>query len=751
MSKRLFPAVILLLLAASAHAVPVPPATNKDGSLVSGVLEAAFNPSSPTAPVLPFPTNLLYPTPPAAIDLTLNLRPVDPTDVSDPRVAMSALDGFSTTEAWTTTFLGSQIGLSTRPPGQIDPASIVPGQSVRVFEVTTLSYPFLVVTGVVRELIPGAEFTALVSSPGTLAIVPIVPLKEYTTYLAVLTNDIRDVNGNDATPSQVYHLTKKRTPLIDATGKSVYPLVPDANAQALEPLRQITQTMEGAAATAGVNPDDIVLSWTVHTQSVTRTLKELRSITEPAPVMAVPTGLTTAAVGGFGLADIVIGVITLPYYLGIPSAENPAALLTDSWQAEPGAYVPPFDQAGLDPTSTHITVANPFPAITGMQTVPFVMAVPGAASGFEKPAGGWPVIIFAHGITRNRTDVLALADAAAQIGYAIIAMDHPLHGVVPEVAPELTPFYIENTPFGPIANERTFDADWFNNTTGAFQPDGIPDASGSSYFNLLNLLAARDNLRQSQADLSVLAASLQNISVDGDQTPDLNPMNVGFAGHSYGAFISLPFLAVEPIVSRAYLNAGGLLLLRTAEAGTFGQRIRGLLASAGILPGSPEFSQFMLIGQSVLGAADPAGWAVEASGKMPIIHNQVQGDDVVPYLVAGAPIGGSEGLNRILGLQAYGSTQVNPEGVNGVARFVAGMHESLLSPVVPAVTVEMQGQFASFIASGGTFVQVGNPALLAPVVVPAVQDKKAPDAKIQPGAKGATKAGPIGSTKGESK
>jgi dienelactone hydrolase len=725
MNKRLFLALILSLFVTAVHAVPVPPATNKDGSLVNGTLEAAFNPSSG---VIPFPSNLLFPTS-GAIDLTLNVPAPNPGDVSDPRVALNALDGFSNTEAWTTSFLGSQIGLSYKPPGQIDPASVVPGQSVRVFEVTTLSYPFLVVTGVVRELAPGAEFTAVVSSPGTLAIVPIVPLKEYTTYLAVLTNDLNDVNGNDATPSQVYHLTKKRTPLVDANGNSVFPLLPDATARALEPLRQITQTMEGAAAAAGVNPDDIVLSWTVHTQSITPTLKLLRSITQPAPVIAAPTGLNTSAVGGFGLADIVIGVITLPYYLGIPSAENPAAILTDSWQAEPGAYVPPFDQFGLDPNSTNITVANPFPAVTGMQTVPFVLAVPNANSGFEKPDGGWPVIIYAHGITRNRTDVLVMADAAAQAGYAIIAMDHPLHGVVPEVAPELAPFYIENTPFGPIANERTFEADYFDNATGAFQPDGVPDASGSSYFNLLNLVAARDNLRQSQADLSVLAASLQNISVDGDQTPDLNPMNVGFIGHSYGAFIGLPFLAVEPIVSRAYLNAGGLLLLRTAEAGFFGQRIRGLLAANGVLPGSPEFAQFMLIGQTVIGASDPAGWAVEATANMPIIHNQVQGDDTVPNIVAGAPLGGNEGLNRMLGLQGYSSTQANPDGLKGVARFIVGEHGSLIRPTFPEVTVEMQGQMASFIASGGTFVQVGNPDLLVPV--PTVVPQAAKDVELK--------------------
>jgi hypothetical protein len=36
----------------------------------------------------------------------------------------------------------------------------------------------------------------------------------------------------------------------------------------------------------------------------------------------------------------------------------------------------------------------------------------------------------------------------------------------------------------------------------------------------------------------------------------------------------------------------------------------------------------------------------------------------------------------------------------------------------PTVTADMQGQMVSFIASGGTFVNVANPSLLAPVAQP---------------------------------
>jgi hypothetical protein len=710
--------LILLLLALCVFGTNArsDPALNKDGSIVTGVLTASFDPLGTFSgrAVLPFPASLLYT---GTTDLTLNPPLADPGNLSDPVVALSALDGFSTTEKWTTGFADNASGdYNNSQPGSIDPASVVPGQSVRVFEVTTQS--FVAVTSIVRELIPWVDYLAVAATDSIIAIVPLKPLPEYSSFMAVLTNDINDLAGNDATPDRFYNFAKQQTPWVDGNGTSTSPLFGDEIAADLEGFRQVVQSMELNAAAVGINPADIILSWTVQTQSITPTLKLLRSIAQPGPVLAAPTGLNTAAVGGFGLADIVIGVITLPYYSGIPSAENPIAPLSDIWRAAPGAYVPPFDQFGLDPTSTNISVANPFPVLTGMQTVPFIMTVPNANSGMSKPAEGWPVIIFVHGITRNRTDMLRLADAAASVGYVIVAMDLPLHGVVPDVAPELAPFYIENTPFAPIANERTFDADYWNNMTGAPGPDGIMDASGTSYFNLANLLAVRDNQRQSQVDLSILAMSLQNISVDGDATPDLNAFNVGVVAQSLGVYNAVPFLAVEPIVSRAYLNAGGAVGIRTIEAGFFGIQMRAALAAAGILPGTSSFEQFLTVAQTVFDPVDTTSWAAEAAMKMPILHNQVVNDDTVPNFVPGSPMAGNEGLNRIMGLQSYATTQVNPDGLRAVARFLEpAVHSSLFRPESsPGATVEMQTQMASFFASLGTFVQVGNPELLVPVV-----------------------------------
>ena len=682
------------------------PALNKDGSIVTGVLTATFDPANS---VVPFPSSLLFT---GTTDLTLNIPAADPTDFGDPIVAVNALDGFSTTEKWTTGFAAF--------PGQataINPATVIPGQSVRVFQVTTAS--FVVVTSVVRELTPGVDYVAAAITNGIVAIIPLRPLPEYSSFMAILTNDIQDMDGNDATPDTTYFLTKRRTPWVDASGNSAYSLIDNATARALEPLRQMTQSMELNAAAFGIDTDDIILSWTVQTQSITPTLKALRSIAQPAPTQIVPTGLNTTAVGGIGLANIHIGIISMPYYSGIPSAQNPIAPLTAFWKAAPGGYLPPFDQFGLDPTSTNLSIANPFPVMTGTQTVPVLMTVP---NGMSKPAGGWPVVIFGHGITRNRIDALGIADTLASIGYAMIAIDFPLHGISPDAQPELALFYIENTPFSPIANERTFDVDFISNTTGAPGPDGLIDASGAHAVSagLSSMLTGRDTIRQGVVDLSTLAVSIPFIDLDGDSEPDTNGANIAYAGQSWGGIHGTIFTALEPTVTRSVLSVPGGGIARFAEASpAFGPVIRaGLKAAAGLEPGTADFETFLIAWQTVLDSADPINWAAEAAAFSPVMLHEVIGDSVIPNFVPTAPLSGTEPLIAVMGLTSYSTSQQNPDGLRAAARFVPpATHGSLLSPAQgsPAAFFEMQTQVASFIATGGGQIQVVDQSTMVPV------------------------------------
>ncbi|MFC1701246.1 hypothetical protein ACFL1J_00625 [Pseudomonadota bacterium] len=695
---------------------------NKDGSYVTGVLTASFDPfgQSSGRAVFPTPSNLAFFT---TTDMTLDIPVDDPTNTGDPLVALSSLDGWSLTEKWVAGFANNTAGrYDNNTPGSIDPTSVTTGQSVRVFEVTTSQ--FLFVTSIVRELTPGVDYFATAATASQIAILPLKPLKEYTAYMAVFTNDINDTQGNDATPDRTYGFGKTSVPWVDANGHSTNPLFDDATAQQLELIRQVVQSMELNAAAYGIDPADIVLAWTAQTQSVTRTLKTLKAYAQPSPTQIGPTNLNTHDInpGWPGLADIYAGIITLPYYSDIPTADNPSAQLTSFWQAEPGAYVPPFDQFGLDPTSTHVTIANPIPIKKNDQTVPIMVTVPNASSGNVKPANGWPVVIYGHGITRNRTDVLAVADTLASIGYATVAIDFPLHGVSPDDEPHLAPFWIENTPFAPIANERTFDADFLNNATLTFGPDGLIDPSGYIVMpaSIGSMQTGRDSLRQGIIDLVQVAISVSSMDIDFDTVPDLDASNMGYVGVSWGSMHGTGLTALEPLITRAFLSVPGGGIARFANASPWiGPIVQGVFGQAGLVPGTAEYEQALLVWQTLLDAGDPINWAAAAAANTPIMLHEVIDDQVIPNYVPFAPLSGTEPMIAAMGLNAYSTSQASPDGLRSAARFLKpATHTSLLSPNrgSPEAFAEMQKQMASFIASHGGAIMVTDESTMVPVM-----------------------------------
>lgn len=688
----------------SPRAVPVTPAENNGGTPVSGIITARFDPSTG---VIPTPNNLLLRD---TTDLTLNIPVAGgeaSTNFADPQVAINTLDGWSTTAPWSFSF-------SDAP----NPASVVPGQSVRVFEVT-LTGPGGGVTGIVRELQAGVDYvTAPVSSDSagrTFAMVPLKPLKQLTSYMTVLTTGVRDSRGNDATPSQAYFLSKRTAPLC-AAGRSLDPLLPDATACGLEPLRQLHGSHLAAAAAAGINRDSVVLSWVATTQSITPVLQAVRSITQPGAVNLSPPVIEITDTGLPTVAAVHVGTLAVPYYLSAPSQDNLTAPLNTFWRAAPGAYITPFASAGLNPQSTNITFANPIPVATRTVNVPLLASVPIFGSGRTKPAAGWPVVIYQHGITRNRTDALAVAATLARQGFVVLSIDLPLHGL-----PASNPLAISNSPFGAIATERTFNVDYINNTTGAAGPDGTPDDSGAHMINLSSLLTSRDNLRQGVADLFVLARTIPNIDLDGDGAGDLDASRVAFVGQSLGAIVGTAFLALEPTVNVGVLSVPGGGIARMLEASpTFGPRIRaGLAAGAGLQPGTPNYDAFFGATQQIIDSADPVNYGFASASNSILLHEVVGNgsnilpDQVIPNRVTGAPLSGTEPLIAALGLPSLTASTTAANGVRGAVRFTAGDHGSLLSPTAsrPA-TVEMQTQMASLIASGGLQVQITDTSVI---------------------------------------
>jgi len=400
------------------------------------------------------------------------------------------------------------------------------------------------------------------------------------------------------------------------------------------------------------------------------------------------TGATTAALPSInlpGFSDIYAGGLAIPYYL---HKDQP---LSGYWQtANDGA----------------VTRYHPLPTATATLQIPVLMTVPNAKSGWSKPANGWPVVIFQHGITKDRTNLLALADALSFAGYAAVAIDLPLHGVTNP----MNPFYMKGM-------ERTFDLDVVNNQTSAADPDGVIDASGAHFINLNSLLTSRDNVREAAQDLRQLTATLPLVDLNSDGNPDLNAESIYFVGHSLGAITGATFLGIEDKIASATLGMGGGGIAKLLDgSAAFGPIIAAGLASAGVIKDTPAYENFMDAAQTVIDAGDPINYATAAARLHPIHLIEVVGgansaslpDQVVPNSVENAPLAGTEPLARVMSLPSASRSAWNDQGVRAIVRFNQGDHGTLLQPnaATLGVTAEMQGQMIRFLQTEGVELEI---------------------------------------------
>ncbi|QSP93419.1 hypothetical protein LPB19_09270 [Marinobacter salinisoli] len=135
-----------------------------------------------------------------------------------------------------------------------------------------------------------------------------------------------------------------------------------------------------------------------------------------------------AAAGGTPPTVLALeGTVSLPYYLGTSGSD----ILTNSWKADNALAAglnAVFEDLGLsipqaDPTnSTAVNYIFPFPKKTTDVDVPALFIYPQSAS-----TKG--VIMFQHGITTDRSAALTFGTAMATLGYTVVAIDQPLHGV----------------------------------------------------------------------------------------------------------------------------------------------------------------------------------------------------------------------------------------------------------------------------------------------------------------------------------
>jgi hypothetical protein len=618
---------------------------------------------APPVDVVPYPNDLYNPT---------GAKLAVPAKVTTPLAnALNTLDGFSTTAVITAPF-----------NAPVEPASLIPFDPNQPALAATASV-FVVNATLGVPLVPGTDYTVRVSSAAgaesLVEIVPLKPLRPRTRYAFWINDKVRSVAGAAAAADTVFGAVRDA----HLAGRTSVPGAPQ-----LAPLFPVIGPLiSGATSLLGIPGNTVVAAWTMQTQSISEVLELLDQTSTPRNSLLASAGITTAQLGqGLpGLASIFVGWIEVPYY-GDPA--NPLASFWVNAQLQP-------------PTG-----ASPAPvARVPAKRIPLLATLPSASTGLQQPPAGWPVVIFQHGITLNRTVMLAIADAFAQAGFAMVAIDLPLHGVTDTASP----FYQgPSSAFG--NNERHFNLDNVG-ATGVFAPDGQID-NGWQILNVGNPLNARDHIRQAVADSIALARTIPALDFpDGDANPDLDGANIHYVGISLGSIISGVFLGVNTDVTTATLSSPAgpwTSILTDADAVDFGAPIRAVLSAQGLPPGTIGFNDFVRDLQTVIDPVDPINYAADAAANHPLHVIEVLGDTAVPNRP-------TDYLASLWGLPSVHATTTValPTTTSGIVRFVGAGHSSLFNPAInAAVTAEMQSETVVFAASRGSALQVTNASVV---------------------------------------
>ncbi|WP_324044337.1 VolA/Pla-1 family phospholipase [Aeromonas dhakensis] len=753
-----------------------------------------------------------------ASDGTLKFS-TETADLSNPVSAMSTLDGWSTTQAIQIVPVTSS-GITVQAPAAAEFAtSVAPLYLLELSFDSTALRP----SGVKKVLTYGTDFV-VAASAGKLNLVPMKPLNPSSYYMIVATDSLKDSNGNavkagsdygnyknnigsNAQEQTINGLIALQEGLFKAaTGVSTDHVI-FSDWFGTQSGADVLVAVKGAAASVLKSPTlDAAALWKqdakgntslpgTYTLAVTGSNPFLTQLDaeqflpqEQKDALATAFGPGAPLNGLAQLTTVYTGTVKLPYFLSSPAtAGSWDKAKTQSWHgAIPSLYaianalkasdsevIAGLVGAGVDPALLATLIAdptrqsellaeaskligvtltsggkpldaeqnigrfNPLPKLEEVQSVPMRVFAKDALNTITD------VIIYQHGVTSVKENAYALAlgqiYAGMQAGkkVALVVIDHPLHG------------------------ERGFAL------SGSMDTVTTSD-NPTPYLNLSYLTVARDNLKQSVADLLGLRLAVGLANAKG-AIGSAGSLKVHFLGHSLGAISGTNLLAVaNQSIGNAQADAlfkfdtgglampGGGIAPLLLNSPTFGPTIKmGVLTSgsaelkAGFTAYAPscktevptcfvnEFlpslsatqqaaaastlQSYSFAAQSVLDSADPINLGSGIKSDFPLFATEIVGDgalslsdQVIPNSIASAPLGGTEPLFKVLALQPLTATGA---ASHNAARFVAGGHSSLLAPdenFDPSgdVTTEMQSEFASFFMSGGTAVKVTDPTLL---------------------------------------
>jgi hypothetical protein len=336
-----------------------------------------------------------------------------------------------------------------------------------------------------------------------------------------------------------------------------------------------------------------------------------------------PDAYWTAVMGAATTAPASVSSVTL-------GSINSADLSIDPTISTASANVGTMDLTGVTGAFNPAAgVVRPFRAGSGILTgyyhttrsVPVVYIKPASSNG--------KMVIFQHGITGQKEQVIAVAGALTAAGYAVVAIDLPLHGA-------LSPTHAL-VPGDSATVKAQKQALW-----------------GQDFMALGAPLATRSNIQQAAFNLHRLELTFRTggfAAVAGAVGAGLTA-DIKFAGLSLGSIVGAYYLAGNTTLSttgypytqttlnsdmKGFLSVpGARLAYLMRDSAAFSPSVNAGLAAKGIAVGTPTYNQFFQVTQTIVDTVDPAtmtnplapGLPSRLSGRL--VMQEAVGDLVIP-------------------------------------------------------------------------------------------------------------------------
>ncbi len=451
--------------------------------------------------------------------------------------------------------------------------------------------------------------TSVPVGPSTLFL---PPLEEATQYAVLVTNGVQDVSGNPLIRNSFTKLLFFQNPLADlTTSKSLVSALTDAQAVAFETLR--TTLLPGLLAKAnadkGVTADQVVMAYTVKTQSITGTALSLAAAPYANPaafVPGTPVDVTSVLPPQAAAQEVL--------FVPIPTL--------DPINVQTGAFEP--DNTKWTPATLPAIVVVPqttptFPGVT-------LPSCPAPAAALKCA----PLVVFQHGITRSKIDVMAVANTLASAGFVVAAIDSPLHGDRAYCTQDADCTCAE---FG-AATSCGAKCDFFGpaglqgdtSQIGRCGSGSVAKASVSARFLVTqNFFRTRDALRQIVLDQSALVLALAPPSAPSNPLATelaskgiaIDASKVYSLGVSLGGITNVLSVASNPRFSRAVLNVPGATAVDIfTNSPSLDAQVTALFASLNppVVKGSPAYLQLLQVLKWIIDPGDPANFAGHLTG-----------------------------------------------------------------------------------------------------------------------------------------